>query len=185
MIGALRFMTSGLGHADGMNFAAAILKSIDGWDRPWINDRLIPGRPWSWRPQWELIDGLLSTCPTSREAFKKRLRPEGAQPQDMAKVQALEQKRWAPWAAKYYGMGKDRDKATDSDDSDEPSLEDTQPGLKHYGVKVLRMTGDRKEKRRGQKLRDIRAAGIAHARRFKPKRSQQVLVTEPDKPLAI
>jgi len=70
--GALRYSTTGRGHVDGMNFAAAILKSTAGWDYPWFNDRLLAGRPWTFLPQYELIDGLLSTCPTSRNAFIER-----------------------------------------------------------------------------------------------------------------
>jgi len=55
-----------------MNFAASILKSTAGWDFPWYNDRLLAGRPWSFLSQYELIDGLLSACPTSRNAFVDR-----------------------------------------------------------------------------------------------------------------
>merc|ERR1711956_103249 len=66
--GALRYSTAGLGHGDGMNFAAAILSSTAGWNFPWYNDRIQSGRPWTRMPKYELIDGLLSTCPTSRDA---------------------------------------------------------------------------------------------------------------------
>jgi len=72
--GALRYSTAGIGHVDGMNFAAAIISSTAGWDYPWYNDRLLAGRPWTYFPNYELIDGLLSTCPLSRDAFVKRRR---------------------------------------------------------------------------------------------------------------
>ena len=103
LTGALRYATSGIGHADGMNFAAALLCSIGGWDDgPWMDDRLLPGRPWRWVPEWQLVDGLLSTCHASREAFRRRMRPAGTGPIQWASIQRLEQSRWADWSTAYY-----------------------------------------------------------------------------------
>jgi len=72
MVGALRFNTAGTGYMDGQRFAASILSSTTGWNAPWFNDRIISGRPWTFAPKYELIDGLLSTCPTSRNGFANR-----------------------------------------------------------------------------------------------------------------
>jgi len=72
--GALRYSTTGHGHVDGMNFAAAIISSTTGWNYPWYNDRILAGRPWSYLPNYELIDGLLATCPTSCDSFVQRQR---------------------------------------------------------------------------------------------------------------
>lgn len=63
------------GKNDGMKFAAAVIQSIHGWERPWYNDRILAGRPWKFAAEYELIDGLLNTCPTSHAGFVKRLRP--------------------------------------------------------------------------------------------------------------
>jgi len=100
--GALRFSTTGRGHVDGMNFAAAILSSTAGWNYPWYNDRLLSGRPWSYLPNYELIDGLLSTCPTSRDAFVRRFRTS-IEPMT-SKIEMFEREKDATqqWADKFY-----------------------------------------------------------------------------------
>eukprot|EP00966_Prymnesium_polylepis_P180715 4185256-Prymnesium_polylepis.1 len=93
--GALRFSTAGAGKADGMRFAAAVIGSISGWDKPWLNDRMVPGRPWSWKPEWQLIDGMLSTCPASASGIRKRLQPTGSTPDSWAKIQLTEEKAYS------------------------------------------------------------------------------------------
>ena len=65
----------GIGHADGMRFAAAFVTSTRGWNYAWCNDRLMLGRPWFFNRDHSLIDGILSTCPTSRTGFLNRMNP--------------------------------------------------------------------------------------------------------------
>lgn len=114
--GALRYSTAGLGHVDGMNFAAALLKSTAGWEHPWYNDRQVPGRPWFLTTKWELIDGLLSTCPTSSNAFINRLRTS-IQPQSKARKEMFRRVKDSllGWAKKFYSTA---DAPTNDDKSD-------------------------------------------------------------------
>lgn len=100
--GVMRTSTAGAGKADGMNFAAALIGSIGGWDKPWLNDRIVPGRPWSWKPEWQLIDGLLSTCPASAAGFRKRLQPTGSTPDSWAKIQLSEEKAYSAWSEEFF-----------------------------------------------------------------------------------
>jgi len=72
--GCLKYRTTS-GKTDGMNFAAAVIQSIRGWEWPWFNDRILSGRPWKFAADYELTDGLLNTCPTSHLGFLKRKRP--------------------------------------------------------------------------------------------------------------
>jgi len=103
LVGALRYASAGVGHADGMHFAAALVQSIGGWDAPWMNDRIMPGRPWSWRPEYALIDGLLSSCPASAGAFRNRMLPFGAPSEGWAQVQRKEHQKWTEWRVDYFG----------------------------------------------------------------------------------
>merc|ERR1719319_1912515 len=85
-----------------MNFASALLKSTRGWDEgTWWNDRQIPGRPWKFCPDWALIDGLLSTSPTSRNAFLRRLindtRELTSQTKAMHRHETMHFSGWADW----------------------------------------------------------------------------------------
>ena len=106
LVGALRYRTAGPGYADGMAFAAALLRSIRNWDHAWVNDRLLPGRPWLWCREWQVIDGLLSTCPTTRDAFVRRRHPSAAPPQpDRQELQRREAAHWGPWATQYFAAG--------------------------------------------------------------------------------
>lgn len=128
--GALRFSTAGRGHVDGMNFAAAILLSTAGWNYPWYNDRLLAGRPWSYLPNYELIDGLLSTCPASRDAFIHRYRT--AMESVSSKIPMFEQEKRATmrWADKFYSTAPMQPASqitaqsilSDSEDLDDSSL---------------------------------------------------------------
>jgi len=72
--GCLKYRTTS-GKTDGMNFAAAVIQSIRGWEWPWFNDRILSGRPWKFAADYELTDGLLNTCPTSHFGFLRRKRP--------------------------------------------------------------------------------------------------------------
>lgn len=103
--GALRYKTAGIGNTDGMNFAAAIIASTVGWDHPWYNDRLLAGRPWSFTPNYELIDGLLSAAPTCRDAFLNRLRTAMTTLQEKKKMLSKENDHNKPWGDDFYGMG--------------------------------------------------------------------------------
>ena len=98
----MRTSTAGAGKADGMNFAAALIGSIGGWDKPWLNDRIVPGRPWSWKPEWQLIDGLLSTCPASAAGFRRRLQPTGSTPDSWAKIQLSEETAYSAWSEEFF-----------------------------------------------------------------------------------
>jgi len=100
--GSLRYSTAGLGHVDGMKFAAAILSSTARWDHPWYNDRLLAGRPWSYLPNYELIDGLLSTCPMSRDAFIQRRRTSMKPMSLKIKMLETEQNDTSRWADKFF-----------------------------------------------------------------------------------
>ena len=101
--GALRYATAGRGSVDGMNCAAAFLSSIGGWNYPWYNDRLLAGRPWGYLPNYEIIDGLLASCPTSRDAFVKRCRTS-IEPANLTRIAMLEEekKELEPWADSFY-----------------------------------------------------------------------------------
>ena len=59
-------------------------------------------RPWSFLPNYEIIDGLLSTCPESRDAFIKRSLTLG--PLSHSRIQMLEDESDAnePWANAFY-----------------------------------------------------------------------------------
>ncbi|CAK0843067.1 unnamed protein product, partial [Prorocentrum cordatum] len=72
--GCLKYRTLP-GQSDGMNFAAAVCRSVRGWEGPWFNDRLLAGRPWKFAAEYELTDGILNTCPTSHAGFVGRKRP--------------------------------------------------------------------------------------------------------------
>lgn len=101
--GALRYATAGRGSVDGMNYAAAFLSSIGGWSFPWYNDRLLAGRPWGYLPNYEIIDGLLASCPASRDAFVKRCHAamESASSTRTAMLTS-EKKGLEPWANSFY-----------------------------------------------------------------------------------
>ena len=103
MVGALRYSTAGEGSTDGMNFASVLIDSIDGWDRPWFNDRLVPGRPWGYRPEWSIIDGLLSTCPRTAKAFANRLQRSLTQTSVWKCIQQTEARKFAPWSDVFFG----------------------------------------------------------------------------------
>jgi len=100
--GALRYSTASIGHADGMNFAAAIVSSTAGWEFPLYNDRQLAGRPWSYFPNYELIDGLLSACPPSRDAFVKRLRTSMETMTLKTMMLEIEKKKTKQWADSYF-----------------------------------------------------------------------------------
>ena len=104
LTGALRYSTVSEGHDDGMNFAGAILKSSRGWNHPWLNDRILSGRPWLYASNYDIIDGMLSTSPHSRDAFPSRLignaRQYSASRQEMYKAEG---KRLIPWAIGFFG----------------------------------------------------------------------------------
>jgi len=120
--GALRYSTAGAGHVDGMNFAAAILLSTAGWNYPWYNDRLLSGRPWYLTPKYELIDGLLSTCPTSRDAFINRLRPS-LEPLSTKQQMFLGLKNsLANWSDRFYDIGRNLLSSYSTIDEEEDEL---------------------------------------------------------------
>jgi len=116
LVGALRYKTVGRGNADGMNFAAAIINSIHCWDRPWFNDRLVPGRPWGYRPEWSLIDGLLSACPNTAKAFANRLQPSLAEAEVWKGIQQTEYNINLPWSNRFFGVGEDAAHKVSSED---------------------------------------------------------------------
>jgi len=123
--GALRYKTAGLGQVDGMNFAAAIIASTSGWKFPWYNDRLLAGRPWCYSLKYELIDGLLSTCVTSRDAFIDRL-CTSMQPLSEKKAMLTEVKKsllgWADRAFLIYKTEHSSGQASCSTSLDLPSV---------------------------------------------------------------
>mmetsp|Transcript_24509 Transcript_24509/g.55989 ORF Transcript_24509/g.55989 Transcript_24509/m.55989 type:complete len:931 (-) Transcript_24509:147-2939(-) len=100
--GALRYNTAGVGHADGMRFAASIIASTAGWDAPWFNDRLLAGRPWYLMPKYEIIDGLLATCPASRDGFVGRLRASMEPLLEKRLMLEKEKDENLPWAEIFY-----------------------------------------------------------------------------------
>ena len=55
-------------------FAREFVTSTSLWDGPWINDRLIPRRPWVHQPRHKEIDALLAAV--IPEAFGRRRLPE-------------------------------------------------------------------------------------------------------------
>ena len=103
MTGALRYSTSGAGQEDGMKFCAAILSTIQDWDCPWHNDRILPGRPWIWRHEWQLIDGMLNTCPNTGAAFSRRLNANFIVPEEVRlRLIHREQNRFSYWSQKFF-----------------------------------------------------------------------------------
>jgi cation transport regulator ChaC len=62
----------------GEDFAAEFLETTQGWSRFWLNDRLVPRRPWVHEKDAGRIDRLLAKFPAdpSRNAFPTRLLPE-------------------------------------------------------------------------------------------------------------
>jgi hypothetical protein len=68
------------------------------------NDRIISGRPWVWRKEFQIIDGLLNTCPNTSVSFARRMGPmlssPGAARQRMI---ILEEMRFEAWSRDFFG----------------------------------------------------------------------------------
>ena len=115
--GCLKFKTLS-GKSDGMHFAAAVCLSIRGWERPWFNDRILAGRPWKFTAEYELTDGLLNTCPTSRDGFIKRKRPGLCASLALGRLYESAFSRSEDWRAQFYG---DSAALEDEDDASQTS----------------------------------------------------------------
>ena len=60
----------------GKDYAAEFLGTTSNWSKYWINDRLIPRRPWIHVPKHKEIDTLLEFNIFSKDFFKFRRLPE-------------------------------------------------------------------------------------------------------------
>jgi len=127
--GCLKYRTVS-GKNDGMNFAAAVIRSIRGWERPWFNDRLLAGRPWKFAADYELIDGMLNTCPTSHVGFIKRFRPALSSSPILGRLYESAFNRAFDWSNKFYGSdtichacSKDGDKPSEEGESTANSVQ--------------------------------------------------------------
>lgn len=56
----------------GEDFATEFLDTTFGWNQYWINDRLLPRRPWIYQPIYMKIDTLLQNNPQSQSYFMDR-----------------------------------------------------------------------------------------------------------------
>lgn len=56
----------------GEDFAIEFLDTTFGWNQYWINDRLLPRRPWIHQPLYMKIDTLLNSSEKSKNHFIKR-----------------------------------------------------------------------------------------------------------------
>ena len=56
----------------GEDFATEFLDTTFSWNQDWINDRLIPRRPWIYQPLYNKIDTLLQNNPQSQAYFDHR-----------------------------------------------------------------------------------------------------------------
>tara|TARA_B110000208_G_C11648880_1_gene387274 strand:- start:205 stop:849 length:645 start_codon:yes stop_codon:yes gene_type:complete len=54
-------------------FAIEFIMTTVGWDRPWLNDRKVPRRPWVHQPEYRKVDNLLQEV--IPELFKNRMLP--------------------------------------------------------------------------------------------------------------
>lgn len=108
MAGALRYETSGAGQEDGMRFCAAIMSTIQDWDFPWYNDRILAGRPWVWRKEWQIIDGLLNTCPNTSIAFSQRMNPMIECPSASRQSMTIrDELRYEGWTSQFFAAWTD------------------------------------------------------------------------------
>lgn len=57
----------------GRAFAVEFIRTTIGWDRPWLNDRKVPRRPWLHTPRYKEVDTLLQE--TIPELLKNRMLP--------------------------------------------------------------------------------------------------------------
>jgi hypothetical protein len=100
--GCLKYKTLS-GKNDGMNFAAAVIRSIHGWENPWFNDRLLSGRPWKFAADYEVTDGLLNTCPASHEGFIQRFRPVLGPSPVLGRLYQSAFENSLPWGKHFFG----------------------------------------------------------------------------------
>mgnify|MGYP007000463906 len=56
----------------GEDFAIEFLDTTFGWNQYWINDRLLPRRPWIHQPLYMKIDNLLIKNNHSQHYFNQR-----------------------------------------------------------------------------------------------------------------
>lgn len=56
----------------GEDFAKEFLDTTFGWNEHWINDRLLPRRPWIHQPLYMKIDNLLNNNPKTENYFIQR-----------------------------------------------------------------------------------------------------------------
>ena len=57
---------------DYISFAEEFLDTTFGWNQHWINDRLLPRRPWIHQPLYMKIDSLLNNNKQSEKYFNQR-----------------------------------------------------------------------------------------------------------------
>ena len=81
-----------LGFLDyGKDYARRFIESTDGWSHHWLDDRLLPRRPWVYQPKWGVVDEMLQSTPKSTSSFEARQMPVFYTPQHDQRLRHLEE----------------------------------------------------------------------------------------------
>jgi len=60
----------------GENFARELVETTSDWSEFWLNDRVLPRRPWVHEGHYEQIDAILAEMPPASNFLEKRQFPE-------------------------------------------------------------------------------------------------------------
>lgn len=74
----------------GEPFARKFVRTTFGWSRHWVDDRLLPRRPWVYQPKWKVVDTILGSEADSAPFLRYRALPMYFMPSHVKRIEALE-----------------------------------------------------------------------------------------------